>query len=139
MDFMRVISEEVYGIPPQQVIGSSLKMKFVEKERKHLLWIEPQLLAFCDEDDKPVEIALHIGKRPVFAAGNVRSGGDIAHLTYCKGRKGPSFQLLINHDDDKREYAYAEPKGQSLKAAREQGWNVVSMKDDWQTVFAENK
>jgi hypothetical protein len=71
-----------------------------------------------------------------FAAGNVRSGGDIGMLTYCQGRKGASFQLLVNHDDAKREFAYAEPKGESLKAAADQGWNVVSMRDDWRQVFA---
>jgi len=139
MDFMRVVSRDSYGIPEPQIIGSSLKMKFVEKDGKKILWILPQLLAFCDQDDKPVEIALHIGKRPLFSAGNVRSGGDIAHLTYCQGRKGPSFQLMINHDDAKREYAYTEPKGESLKASRDNGWHVVSMRDDWVRIFAFEK
>ncbi len=139
MDFMRIISQEAYGIPPPQVIGSSLKMKFVEQEGKHVLWILRQLWTFCDEDDKPVNIELHIGKRPVFAAGNVRSGGDIAMLTYCQGSKYRTLQLMVNHDDSEREYAYAEPMGESLKAARQGGWTVVSMKNDWQRIFALEK
>jgi phosphoserine phosphatase len=139
MDLMRAMTQEAYGIPPQQVIGSSLKKKMVEKDGKYVLWILAQLLTLCDQEDKPVEIALHIGKRPVFAAGNVRSGGDIAMLRYCQGRKGPSFQLMVNHDDSKREFAYREKDDASLKAARKYGWTVVSMKDDWKKVFAFEK
>ncbi len=135
MDFMRIVSQEAYGIPPQQAIGSSLKLKWVEKDGKHVLWILRQLLTFCDEDDKPVNIELHIGKRPVFAAGNVRSGGDIAMLTYCQGSKYRTLQLMVNHDDSEREYAYSEPNNASLNAARKGGWTVVSMKNDWQTIF----
>jgi hypothetical protein len=135
-DLMRAMSEEAYGIPPQQVIGSSLKKKLVEKNGKRVIWILTQLLFFNDQDDKPVNIALQIGKKPLFAAGNVRTGGDVAMLGYCQSRKGASFQLLINHDDAQREFAYAEPKGESLKAAAEHGWNVVSIRDDWRQVFA---
>jgi hypothetical protein len=88
-----------------------------------------------DKAGKPVGIDLHIGKRPVFTAGNVRSGGDIAMFTYSQQQQ-PSFQLLINHDDAQREFAYQEPDNASLNAARTNGWQVVSMKKDWQTVFA---
>jgi hypothetical protein len=136
MDLMRAMTQEAYGIPPQQVIGSSLKKKFVEKDGRYLLWILTQLLTLCDQEEKPVNIALHVGKRPVFAAGNVRSGGDIAMLRYCQGRPGPSFQLVINHDDARREFAYGEKNNATLNAARENRWNVVSMRDDWKTIFA---
>lgn len=71
----------------------------------------------------------------MFVAGNVRSGGDIAMLSASQQRRGPSFQLLINHDDARREFAYQEKDGASLRAARAGGWNVVSMRDDWKTVF----
>jgi hypothetical protein len=136
MDLMRVFTPQAYGIPPQQVIGSSLKKKFLEKDGKYVLWILAQLLTLNDQEDKPVNIALHIGKRPVFAAGNVRSGGDIAMLRYCQGSKYRTLQLMVNHDDAEREYAYAEPNSASLNAARQGGWTVVSMKNDWQTLFA---
>jgi hypothetical protein len=138
-DLMRAMSPEAYGIPPQQVIGSSLKKKLVEKDGKRIIWILTQLLFFNDQDDKPVNIALHIGKRPIFAAGNVRTGGDIAMLRYCQSRKGASFQLMVNHDDRDREFAYAEKDGASLKAAQEHGWVVVSMKEDWQRIFSLSK
>ncbi len=139
MDLMRPMSMDAYGIPPQQVIGSSMKKQFLEKDGKRFLWLRKEFLAICDRDDKPVEIALHIGKRPIFAAGNVRSGGDIAMLHYCQGTKGRSFQLMVNHDDAVREYAYAEANRASLDASEKNGWHVVSMKNDWRTMFAFEK
>jgi hypothetical protein len=135
VDFMRVVSQPLYGIPPQQVIGSHIKKEFTQKEGKFTLWRLPALGRINDKAGKPVGIDLHIGKRPVFAAGNVRSGGDIAMFTYSQQQQ-PSFQLLINHDDAQREFAYQEPDNASLNAARANGWQVVSMKKDWQTVFA---
>jgi hypothetical protein len=136
IDFLRVISEPMYGIPPQQVIGSSLKKEFLEKDGKSVLWREAELASFNDKGVKPLNIDLHIGKRPVFAAGNVRSGGDIAMLTYSQGQVPLSLQLLLNHDDAEREFAYSEPDDASLTAAQEKGWQVVSLKKDWQRVFA---
>lgn len=135
MDLMRMVSPEAYGIPPQQVIGSSLKEEWVEKDDKKVLWLLPELLTICDHAGKPVNIDLHIGKRPVMAAGNVRTGGDIEMLRYCQGRTGPTLQLLVNHDDAKREFAYGEKNNESLDAAKQNGWTVVSMKDDWNTIF----
>jgi hypothetical protein len=139
MDLMRAMTQEAYGVPPQQVIGSSMKKKFLDKDGKSLLWLLAQFLTICDKEDKPVNIALHIGKRPVFAAGNVRSGGDIAMLQYCQARKGASLQLMVNHDDAEREYAYAEKDRASLNAAEKHGWRIVSMKNDWQRMFAFEK
>ncbi len=138
-DLMRTFALDAYGIPPQQVIGSSMKKKSMEKDGKRMLFLLSQLLCVCDQDDKPVEIGLHIGKRPVFAAGNVRTGGDIAMLQYCQGSKYKSLQLIINHDDATREYAYAEANRASLNAAEKYRWNIVSMNDDWQRVFAFEK
>ncbi|MFP2930893.1 HAD family hydrolase [Pyxidicoccus sp. 3LG] len=135
IDFMRAVSEQMYGIPPEQVIGSSLEKKFVERGDERVLMREPKADHINDKEGKPVGIDLHVGLRPVFAAGNVRSGGDISMLEYSQGGARPSFQLLINHDDAEREFAYEEKDGASLKAARRSGWHVVSMRQDWRTVF----
>jgi hypothetical protein len=135
IDFMRVVSQSLYGIPPEQVIGSSGKEEFIERDGKYVIWRLPEIARINDHAGKPIGIDLHIGKRPVFAAGNERTGGDIAMLTYSQGRSGASFQLLINHDDGEREFAYQEPNNASLNAAEANGWQVVSIKNDWKTVF----
>jgi hypothetical protein len=84
---------------------------------------------------KPVNIDRQVGRRPVFVGGNVLSGGDIAMMEFSRARTGPSFQLLVNHDDAAREFAYEEKDGASLAAAKQFGFTVVSMKEDWTTVF----
>jgi hypothetical protein len=134
-EFMRVFAGPLYGIPPERVIGTEVNLRFETRDSKGVLMREPGIAALNDKDGKPVGINRQIGARPIFAAGNVRSGGDIAMLSYSRSAVGPTFQLLINHDDDKREFAYQEKDGASLKAAREQGWSVVSMKRDWKKVF----
>jgi hypothetical protein len=139
MDLMRMMTWEAYGIPPQQVIGSSLKEKWLEKVGKHTLWLLPELLTLCDHDGKPVNIDLHVGRRPVLASGNVRTGGDIEMLRYSQGRRGASLQLMVNHDDAVREFAYGEKDNASLDAAKKHGWIVVSIKNDWSKVFAFDK
>ncbi|NOJ98336.1 haloacid dehalogenase-like hydrolase [Corallococcus coralloides] len=136
-DFMRVISEDTYGIPPQQVIGSDLKEKFDEGNGHPVLRREARLDHLNDKAGKPVGIEQRIGRRPVFAAGNVRSGGDIQMLQYAKEQPRPGFSLLIHHDDAEREFAYEEKNDASLKAAREGGWTVVSMRQDWKHIFPE--
>jgi hypothetical protein len=135
IDFMRVVSESLYGIPPEQVIGSSVKEEFIQRDGKYVIWRLPEIARINDRSGKPIGIDLHIGKRPVFAAGNERTGGDIAMLTYSQGRPGASFQLLINHDDAQREFAYSEPDNASLNAAQSNGWHIVSIQKDWKTVF----
>lgn len=100
-----------------------------------VVWRLPEIDAINDKGGKPVGIDRHIGKRPVFVAGNVLSGGDIAMMEYSKGRDGPSFQLLINHDDAAREFAYAEKNNASLNAAKKYGFTVANIKSDWKTVF----
>ncbi|HKP97041.1 MAG TPA: HAD family hydrolase [Fibrobacteria bacterium] len=135
LEFVRTVSLSLYRIPPEQVIGSAIDLKFELRKGKAVLLREPGLATVNDKAGKPVGISRHIGLRPIFAAGNVRSGGDIAMLGYSRSGPGLSFQLLINHDDAKREFAYKEPDGASLKAARAYGWKVVSMKNDWNTVF----
>ncbi|MFP2959307.1 HAD family hydrolase [Myxococcus sp. 1LA] len=135
IDFMRVISEETYGIPPQQVIGSQLKKSFDDAHAPSVLRREARVSHVNDKGGKPVGIDEHIGRRPVFAAGNVRSGGDIQMLQYTRKRPRPGFALLIHHDDAAREFSYEEKDGASLKAAREGGWVVVSMQRDWRRIF----
>jgi hypothetical protein len=135
-DFMRLVSEQMYGVPPEQVIGSGLKKELRHEGGQSALWRMPAVGAVNDKEAKPLNIDLHIGKRPVLAAGNVRSGGDIAMLEYSDERGQPSLQLMINHDDAVREFVYREKDDASLEAARGHGWHVVSIKDDWRTVFS---
>jgi hypothetical protein len=139
IEFMRVVSREIYGIPPEQVIGSAGVLEFRERDGKAVLVKTPKLLTNNDKQGKPPGIALHTGRVPILAAGNVRTGGDIAMLRYSQASKHPSLQLLINHDDADREFAYAEKDNRSLNAAKEHGWTVVSMKDDWSVVFSSGK
>lgn len=138
IDFIRVVSQEIYGIPPQQVIGSSLSKEFIFKENQWVLMRKPELNSFNDKTMKPVNIDLHIGIIPVFAVGNVRSGGDIAMLTYSQNNP-ISLQILINHDDNQREFAYTESDNASLNNARQKNWQVVSMQKDWLKIFDERK
>ncbi len=135
IDFIRVISEDTYGIPPQQVIGSQLKKSFDDSLAPSVLRREARVAHVNDKAGKPVGIDEHIGRRPIFAAGNVCSGGDIQMLQYTRKRPRPGFALLIHHDDAAREFAYEEKDGASLKAAREGSWVVVSMQRDWRRIF----
>lgn len=135
VDFLRVLSPQLFGIPREQVIGSSLKKEAREQGGSLVLVRTDQLLTLNDQAQKPVNLSLHLGQRPALAVGNVRSAGDVQMLTYSKGRKGPSLQLLLNHDDAEREFAYAEKDGASLAAAKSRGFTVVSMKRDWKSVF----
>ncbi len=135
-DFVRAVSERMYGVPPENVIGSTLVYNQRDVNGRSVLWRTPELRSFNDKAVKPANIQERIGRRPAFAAGNVRSGGDIEMLRYSQGRYGPSLQVMVNHDDGLREFAYAEQDGASLKAAREYGWTVVNMKADWNTIFA---
>lgn len=135
IDFIRVISSELYGIEPDQVIGSSMKKELQQIEGKWVLVLTSELNALNDKEEKAVNIDLHIGQRPLLAIGNVRSGGDIGMLSYSQGRRGPSLQILVNHDDEKREFAYAEEDNASLNEAKANGWLVVSIKNDWSSVF----
>jgi hypothetical protein len=135
-DFIRAVSERMYGVPPENVIGSTLVYNQRDVNGRSVLRRTPELGSFNDKGVKPANIQERIGRRPAFAGGNVRSGGDIEMLRYSQGRYGPSFQMLINHDDGLREFEYAEQDGASLRAAREYGWLVVNMKADWNRIFA---
>lgn len=135
-DFMRVIAEDTYGIVPENVIGTFSMSVFEKVDGKWTIVKTDKNLFLNDGLTKPAGIQQRIGRIPIFVGGNVRSGGDIGQLEYSKTNTLPNFQLLINHDDDVREYAYEEKNGASLTAAEEGGWHVVSMKDDWLKIFA---
>jgi phosphoglycolate phosphatase-like HAD superfamily hydrolase len=135
-DFVRVISQPLYGIPPEQVIGTSIATELLSRDKRLSLVRKPELSGVVnDKAGKPVGIGLHVGRRPVFAAGNVRSGGDIEMLAYAQANRRPSFEIVIDHDDAEREFAYQEKNGETIAAARAHGWPVVSMKRDWKTIF----
>ena len=144
IEFMRPWTERVYGIPPEQVIGSSVKTKFEMRDGKPVLVRLPELNFNDDKADKPVGINQHIGRRPIAAFGN--SVGDQQMLEYTQGGSGARFELLVLHDDAAREFAYGPARGlPDVKLghftpaldehAKKDGWTVVSMKDDWKTVF----
>ena len=144
IEFMRPWAERVYGVPPEQVIGSSIKTSFEMRDGQPVLLRLPQLNFNNDKAGKPVAINQHIGRRPIAAFGN--SVGDQQMLEYTQGGSGARFGLLVLHDDAAREYAYGPalgmpaPKiGAFTPALHEQakgaGWTVVSMKDDWKEVF----
>ncbi|SFC59465.1 HAD family hydrolase [Flavobacterium phragmitis] len=135
IEVVRAIAQDFYGIPKNQVVGTSFKYKY--DNAKNEVQREPALNHFNDKEGKPVGIQLHIGQRPVFACGNEGGSGDIAMLKYSQGNKYPSFQLLVNHNDSIREYSYQEKDNASLNAAAKNKWHVVDMKKDWKKVFAD--
>ena len=138
VEFMRVITEKVYGIPPEQVVGSQGKLKFELRDGKPVLAREPGIAFIDDGPGKPVGIQNHIGRRPIAAFGN--SDGDQQMLEWTAAGAGPRLALIVHHTDGTREVAYdrASPIGKLDKAldeARAKGWVVASMKDDWKTIF----
>jgi len=138
IEFMRPWTEKVYGIPPEQIVGSSLKLKFEMRAGKPVLVKLPAVDLIDDKEGKPVGIQLHIGRRPIAAFGN--SDGDLQMLQWTTAGPGARFALLVHHDDAEREWAYDREShiGQLNKAWDEavaRGWTVVSMKRDWNTIF----
>jgi phosphoserine phosphatase len=138
VEFMRVFAEKVYGIPPEQVIGSSIVTKFEIVDGVPVLTRLPELNFMDDNVGKPVGINRHIGRRPIAAFGN--SDGDLQMLQWTAGCAGCSFALVVHHTDSVREYAYdASSLGKlevALTEAAAKGWTVVDMKNDWNRVFA---
>ena len=139
IDFMRPWTEQVYGIPPEHVVGSSIKAKYEMRDGKPVLMRLPELNFIDDKAGKPVGINAHIGRRPIAAFGN--SDGDQQMLEWTQGGKGTRLMMLVNHDDAKREWAYgAESKIGTfsdvlMAEAKKSGWVVISMKKDWKVVF----
>jgi len=134
-DFMRPITSEVYGIPPERVIGSSNALAFQEDEHGGSVVYLAQPDVFDDGPIKPVRIWSRVGQRPVVGAGN--SNGDIPMLSYVGGRARPGLRLLLLHDDAEREFDYVAGAERSLERAKDEGWTVVSIRHDWSRVFDE--
>lgn len=138
-DFVRAFSEEVYGIPPEQVIGSEIKLQFIANNSSSSVAKLPEILVWNDGQEKAEEIQLAIGRPTIFAYGN--SDGDIPMLQFATGGGRRGIGLLNHHDDPIREYAYDKDFSlgggldKGLNMAGEWGWQVVSMKNDWNNIF----
>jgi phosphoserine phosphatase len=140
IEFLRSIAEEAYGVPPEQVVGSSTESEYLDDESDPRIMKLPKLGSINDKDDKPVNINLHIGRKPILAFGN--SDGDFAMLEYTTAGEGASLGLLLHHDDADREWAYDREShigrlDRGLDEADERGWVVVSMARDFGVVFDE--
>jgi len=144
-EFVRVYSEQVYGIPPEQVVGSSILTKYEYKDGKPVLMREPKVFFIDDHAGKAIGINLFIGKRPYAAFGN--SGGDREMLEWTQAGDGARLMMLVYHDDAEREYAYGPAGGlpdtkvgtftQALmEEAKKRGWVIISMKNDWRRIFS---
>jgi phosphoserine phosphatase len=145
IEFMRPITEAVYGIPPEQVIGSSIETKYEMKDGKPVLMRLPKVHFIDDKAGKPVGINEFIGRRPVAAFGN--SDGDRQMLEWTGAGEGARLMMLVLHDDAEREYAYGPANGlpdtsfgkfsqATMDEAGKKGWVVISMKDDWRRIFS---
>jgi phosphoserine phosphatase len=138
IEVMRPWAERVYGIPPEQVIGSSIKTRYQERDGQPMLMRLPEVDFIDDKGGKPVGIHKFIGRRPVMAFGN--SDGDYEMLRYVTAGSGTRFGLLVHHTDAEREYAYDREShfgrlDKGLTEATGRGWTVVDMKNDWNTIF----
>ena len=138
IEFMRPWTEKVYGIPPEQVVGSSLKTKFEMRDGKPVLMRLPEINFIDDGPGKPVGINEHIGRRPIFAFGN--SDGDLQMLQWTAAGSGARFMGIVHHTDAVREWAYDRQSSigkldKALDAARANGWTVVDMRRDWKVIF----
>lgn len=138
VEFMRPWVEKVYGIPPEQVIGSTIKTRYEIQDGVPRLVRLPEINFIDDKSGKPVGINQHIGRRPVMAFGN--SDGDLQMLQWTTAAKGPRLGAIVHHTDDVREVAYDRKShigklDQALDMAPQEGWLLIDMKKDWKTVF----
>jgi hypothetical protein len=142
IDFMRPWTQQVYGVSPNQVVGSSLKVKFEVRNGAPVIFRLPEVNFVDDKAGKPVGIHQHIGKRPVFTAGN--SDGDYEMLQWTSTGQGPRFGLIIHHTDSVREWAYDRNSSigkldKGLTDAAKYNWQVVNMQKDWKTIYPGDK
>jgi phosphoserine phosphatase len=140
IEFMRPWVEATYGIPPEQVVGSSIKTKFEMQDGKTVLLRLPEINFIDDKAGKPVAIQMHIGRKPIAAFGN--SDGDLEMLQWTCLAEGTRFCLIVRHTDAEREWAYDREShigklDRALDEADKNGWTVVDMKKDWKVVFPE--
>jgi hypothetical protein len=139
IEFMRPWVESVYGIPPEQVVGSSIETRFEMREDGPVLVRLPEIDFINDKAGKPVGINKHIGRRPLAAFGN--SDGDLQMLQWTVAGPGPRFALYVHHTDAEREWAYDRESAvgrldKGLDEARAKGWTIVDMKQDWKVIYA---
>ncbi|WP_053204187.1 HAD family hydrolase [Jiangella muralis] len=132
-DFIRAISDEVYGIPSERVIGSSNALAYQEDEHGAAVVYRAQPDVFDDGPVKAVRIWSRIGRRPILSAGN--ANGDLPMLEFTGGPSLPALRLVVLHDDEEREFAYTDGADELLERADRKGWTVISVRDDWTTVF----
>jgi phosphoserine phosphatase len=140
VEFMRVFSERVYGVPPEQVIGSSIRTKYEVRDGKPVIVRLPEIEFIDDKAGKAVGINRYIGRKPILAFGN--SDGDFEMLEYTTSAPGPRLGLIVHHDDGEREYAYDRKSSigrldRALDEAGSRDWLVVSMKSDWTRVYSD--
>ena len=138
IEFVRTFSEQSYGIPPEQVVGSVIKTKYELRDGKPVLVRLPELVFIDDGAGKPVGINSYIGRRPIAAFGN--SDGDFEMLEWVTTGTGPHIGLIVHHDDAVREFAYDRAAvigklDRGLDEAPKRGWTLVSMKNDWNRIF----
>jgi phosphoserine phosphatase len=134
-DFMRPVTQAIYGIPAHRVIGSSNALRYEPDEHGGSIVYLAEPDVFDDGPVKPVRIWSRIGRRPILAAGN--SNGDLPMLRFAGGPSRPGLRLLVLHDDPDREFDYVAGAERALEEARAQGWTVVSIKRDWATLFGD--
>lgn len=132
-DFIRAFSEDVFGIPTEQVIGSHPKYDFVDTPEGYVILRQPILGMVNGREQKPINIQIHTGRRPLIAVGN--SDGDLQMLRFADYAKSPGLAVLIRHDDAAREYAYDAGAASVIKTAAERGWCTVSMQKDFKKIF----
>jgi len=142
IEFMRPWTEEVYGIPPEWVVGSSIKTKYVMQGDTPALMRLPEVDFIDDKEGKPIGINSHIGRRPIAAFGN--SDGDLQMLEWATAGPGTRFGLLVHHTDAEREWAYDRKShvgklDKALDEAEAKGWTVVDMKQDWKVIYPTKK
>jgi phosphoserine phosphatase len=133
-DFMRSFAWDVYGIPPERIVGSSNQLQFVEDGDGSIVYAAAPDV-FDDGPAKPIRIWSRMGRRPLIAGGN--SNGDVPMLAFAGTAARPPLRLLVLHDDPEREADYVKGAEGALERARNEGWTVISVKDDWSTVFAD--
>ena len=139
-NFLRAFSARVYGVPPDQVIGSSFRTRYDLRDGRPEIVLLPEIEFVNDQADKAIGIDRHIGRRPILAFGN--SDGDFEMLEFTTGATGPRLGLIVHHDDAAREFAYDRESNvgrlaRGLDEAAARGWVIVSMKSDWGKVYDE--
>jgi hypothetical protein len=139
VEFMRTFSQEIYGIPPERVIGSSIKARYELRDGVPVIVRLPEIDFVDDKEGKPVGIQRQIGRRPIAAFGN--SDGDFQMLEWTTAGAGPRLAMIVHHDDAVREFSYDRGSHigkleRGLDEAATRGWTVISMQDDWKTVYS---